>query len=68
MNASCAKPTSDRSRTSGSTDASAASAARSRRNPVTNKPRVYQKKYSAAASRCASAAAPRDKNQPRAAS
>ena len=42
--------------------------ARNQRNPVTNQPRVYQKKYSAAASRCASATAPWDNNQPRAAS
>src|SRR6516225_9826840 len=53
MKASCASPTSARSLTSGWTGASAASAARSQRKPVTNQPRVYQKKYSAAASRCA---------------
>ena len=68
MKASWASPTSARSCTSGSTRASAASAARNQRKPVTNQPRVYQKKYSAAASRCASAAAPRDTKQPKAAS
>ena len=42
MKASCASPTSARSLTSGSTCASAASAARNQRKPVTNQPRVYQ--------------------------